>query len=139
MRFWDASALVPLVVKEPTTSDMERLLAADPHVAVWTLTSVEIASAIYRRWHLDRKEVSREASEILLEELASRWVNISEVARAASRAMALLRQHPLRAADALQLAAAEIAMEDYPSIPFVTLDSRLAIAARAEGFSVLPG
>ncbi len=51
----------------------------------------------------------------------------------------LLRLHPLRAADALQLAAAIIACEHQPeSLPLVTLDQRLAEAARREGFAVLP-
>jgi predicted nucleic acid-binding protein len=50
----------------------------------------------------------------------------------------LLRVHPLRAADALQLAAAIIAAEDDPrSLPFVTLDDRLALAAEREGFPVV--
>jgi hypothetical protein len=46
--------------------------------------------------------------------------------------------HPLRAADALQLAAAYAAAEQRPaSLDMVTLDERLAIAARNEGFVVL--
>jgi predicted nucleic acid-binding protein len=40
--------------------------------------------------------------------------------------------------DALQLASALIARERFGSLPFVTLDSNLASAARAEGFVVLP-
>jgi len=56
-----------------------------------------------------------------------------------SRADRLLAIHPLRAADALQLAALLAAAEDRPAeLPFVTLDDRLAEAARKEGFSVLP-
>jgi hypothetical protein len=56
-----------------------------------------------------------------------------------SRADRLLGVHPLRAADALQLAALTIAAEERPAdLPFVTLDDRLAEAARKEGFSVLP-
>ena len=52
------------------------------------------------------------------------------------------RQHdfsvPLRAADALQLAAAFAAAERRPaSLEIVTLDDRLANAARKEGFAVL--
>jgi uncharacterized protein len=46
--------------------------------------------------------------------------------------------HPLRAADALQLAAAFAAAERRPtSLELVTLDDRLADAARKEGFVVL--
>ena len=57
------------------------------------------------------------------------------VRRAAAR---LLRVHPLRAADALQLAAAIVGSEDRPeTLPFVTLDDRLADAATREGFRVI--
>ncbi|HSJ25022.1 MAG TPA: hypothetical protein VK929_10160 [Longimicrobiales bacterium] len=53
-------------------------------------------------------------------------------------AMRLLRTHPLRAADALQLAAA-LAWAPAPAGDvFVTLDERLATAATLEGFTVLP-
>lgn len=46
--------------------------------------------------------------------------------------------HPLRAGDAFQLAALLSTAEDKPAeIPFVTLDERLADAARKEGFLVL--
>lgn len=58
--------------------------------------------------------------------------------RVRERARRLLESHPLRAADALQLAAALIASEEEPKdLPFVTLDRRLALAAEKEGFKVL--
>jgi hypothetical protein len=55
------------------------------------------------------------------------------------RARRLLAVHPLRAADALHLAAALIACDERSDVlPFVTLDDRLAEAARREGFDVVP-
>ncbi len=49
--------------------------------------------------------------------------------------MRFLRVHPLRAANSLQLAAAFMAAERRPvSLQVVTLDERLADAARKEGF-----
>ena len=49
-----------------------------------------------------------------------------------------LRVHPLRAADALQLAAAFVVAENRPSsLELITLDDRLGDAARKEGFKVL--
>jgi predicted nucleic acid-binding protein len=49
-----------------------------------------------------------------------------------------LRVHRLRAADALQLAAAFTAAERRPvSLRVVTLDERLADAARKEGFALV--
>ena len=53
-------------------------------------------------------------------------------------ALRFLRVHPLRAADALQLAAAFVAAERRPpSLEVVTLDDRLAAAARREGFTLI--
>ena len=49
MRFWDTSALLPLVVGEPQTADAERWLREDAGVAVWTPTRVELLSALARR------------------------------------------------------------------------------------------
>jgi predicted nucleic acid-binding protein len=51
----------------------------------------------------------------------------------------LLRVHVLKAADALQLAAARVWAGDVADGELVTLDERLALAARLEGFRVLPG
>jgi hypothetical protein len=54
------------------------------------------------------------------------------------RAHRLLEAHPLRAADALQLAAALIGVFDRPAgFDFVTFDGILGAAAEREGFSVL--
>ena len=55
------------------------------------------------------------------------------------RAARLLAVHPLRAADALQLAAALLWCEEQPhGEGFVSLDARLREAAGKEGFAVLP-
>jgi predicted nucleic acid-binding protein len=52
----------------------------------------------------------------------------------------LLRVHPLRAADALQLAAALIAATFQPdSLEFISLDGRQSEAAEREGFRVPAG
>jgi predicted nucleic acid-binding protein len=53
------------------------------------------------------------------------------------RAIRLLDLHDLRAADALQLAAALVVSSERPqTVGFATLDQRLGLAARAEGFPV---
>ncbi len=73
-----------------------------------------------------------------LKQLANGWHEIepSEIIR--ENALRFLRVHPLRAADALQLAAAFIAAERRPSsLEVVTLDDRLADAARKEGFELI--
>jgi hypothetical protein len=69
-----------------------------------------------------------------LTQLANRWHEI-ERSESATR---FLRVHPLRATDALQLAAAFITAERRPSsLEVITLDERLAEAARKEGFALV--
>jgi predicted nucleic acid-binding protein len=73
-----------------------------------------------------------------LSQLAHGWHEIepSEIIR--ENAARFLRVHSLRAADALQLAAAILAAERRPSsLEVVTLDERLADAARKESFDVI--
>lgn len=73
-----------------------------------------------------------------LEALARAWQEVQPVTAVRQTAIRLLRVHPLRAADALQLGAAIVAAEDHPAtLPFVTLDERLAQAAEREGFPVV--
>jgi predicted nucleic acid-binding protein len=137
VRFWDTSALVPLVVNEPATMTVASLLADDPDIVVWALTPVEITSALSRRasGHAD----AHRDAQALLHAVESTWTVVNHLESVAARARHLLTVHALRAADALQLAAALTFCEDQPvNLPFLTLDRRLAIAARAEGFTVLP-
>jgi len=55
------------------------------------------------------------------------------------RAERLLRVHPLRAADVLQLGAALLATQEQPQgVGFMSYDQNLVAAAHKEGFTVLP-
>ena len=48
MKFWDASAIVPLLMTEATTKTLQGIAAADTAMLVWWATQVECASAIVR-------------------------------------------------------------------------------------------
>jgi len=73
-----------------------------------------------------------------LNEMALRWIEIWDAAATRLHAERIVMEHPLRAADALQLGAALVAADGDPqSLELVTLDRRLAEAARREGFPVL--
>jgi hypothetical protein len=139
MRFWDASAIVPLLVSETSSRSLQALAKQDSTMLVWWGSEVECASAlarIERDGALDPRDAARVFER--LRQLSGGWQEIepSDVIRQA--AIRFLRVHPLRAADALQLAAAYAAAEQRPaSLDVVTLDERLAIAARKEGFVVL--
>ena len=139
MRFWDSSAIVLLLVAEPSTRALVDEFVRDPELVVWWGTEVECVSALAR---LEREDLidARAMGEALarLDGLALAWHEIQPGARARQVAVRLLRTHNLRAADAFQLAAAIAAAEDSPgSLPLVTLDGRLATAAEREGFRVL--
>ena len=72
-----------------------------------------------------------------LDELRDIWTEVTDVLSVRRRAERCLNLHPLRAADAGQLAAALVFSEvTGRSIPFVTLDVHLATAASREGFEV---
>ncbi len=141
MRYWDASALVPLVIREPASEQVRDWLRRDPIVVTWAWTSVELVSTVERRSRLgDLDRAQRRACLDRFEEVARRWDEVVDLHSVRVRALALLARHPLRPADAGQLAAALLAAEDDPrTLPFVCLDERLAEAAEREGFRVLCG
>lgn len=141
MRFWDTSALVPLLVHEDATRAARAYYAADPVVIVAWTTPVECASAIARAEH-DELLTPAEVTDAFarLDELARVWREVEPSNDVRDVARRLLRVHRLRAADALQLAAATLAADRRPtSLTVVTLDDRLAAAARKEGFETLGG
>jgi len=143
MRFWDASAIVPLLMTEAATKALQGRAGTDPAMLVWWATEVECASAIARLERdgaLDAAAVNEAFDR--LRRLGGGWHEVEPSDAVREAAVRFLRVHPLRAADALQLAAAFVAAERRPSsLEIVTLDERLAAAARKEGFvltEVLP-
>lgn len=136
MRFWDSSAVVPLLVDEPGSADRLAQLAADPVMVVWWGTAVECVSALQR---LVREQaltaVEADAALRRMAELEKHWTEVEPSLQVRQQAARLLRLHPLRSADALQLAAAVIAADYEPfGLGFLTGDERLAVAAGKEGF-----
>jgi predicted nucleic acid-binding protein len=139
VKFWDSSAIVPLLVHEDSTEAVRSLFDADPLLVVSWLTPVECASAIARAEH-DALLPQQAATEAFarLDELALIWREVEPSTEVRELARRLLRVHRLRAADALQLSAATLAAERRPaSLTIVTLDDRLEAAALKEGFGVV--
>lgn len=139
MRFWDSSAIVPLVCAESASRACRSWLRADPVMLVWVLAATEVISALSRKRReeaLDRDLFA--AAKRRLAKLERAWNEVAQIEAVRARARRLLEVHPLRAADALHLAAALVVVEERTdSIQFVTFDSRLAEAAAREGFEVL--
>ena len=73
-----------------------------------------------------------------MDKLASRWTEIDALRPIRDAAEELLREHPLRAADSLQLGACVVVFGARRlEREFIVLDELLAEAARQEGFKVV--
>jgi predicted nucleic acid-binding protein len=140
LRFWDSSALLSLLVLEPASWKTRDLFRRDPEMALWWGTSVECAGTlarIKREGRLARQTLQH--AWVSFEDLFATVLEIQPAEEVRSTAKRLLSEHSLRAADALQLAAALFWRDGYPAgASFVCLDRQLRLAASLEGFRVLP-
>jgi predicted nucleic acid-binding protein len=141
MRFWDSSAIVPLLVREEHSAGLVALRRKDPDLTVWWATPVECAAAIARLERAD--EITQEIADqglARLRELAEGWIEVQAFSDLRETARRFVRVHDLRSGDALQLAAAFHAAEGRPStLECVALDTRFLRAAAREGFPVWSG
>jgi predicted nucleic acid-binding protein len=140
MKFWDASAILPLCLSEPRSPLIRRILEEDRGIVAWWGTPVECLSAFAR---LRREKVldseGEDRARAFVADLAAVWAEIQPGTLVREGAGRVLRLHPLRAADSLQLAAALVwAKGRAEMLEFVCLDHRLRDAARLEGFRILP-
>jgi len=117
---------------------MKSLYEADPLIFAWWGTPVEVASAI-ARLERDGRLASPDVRAAFerLDMLASTWNEVQPGGAVRRTARRVVRAHQLRAADALQLAAALAASEGEPeSLTVVSLDQRLSEASEREGLRV---
>jgi len=140
VKFWDASAIIPLCVRESPSPLVKRIAEQDAALVVWWTTPVECYSAFARR---RRDEILTRAQEDQARQavlrLAAEWTDVQPSHQVREGAGRTLLLHPLRAADALQLAAALVWADGRVTRHgFVCLDQRLREAAQREGFEVLP-
>jgi predicted nucleic acid-binding protein len=140
MMFWDSSALIPLFVEEPHSKNLLRLAKKDREMIVWWGSSLECRSA-FARLRRESKITSVQEDRIIeqLTSLSGAWSEILPSESVRQTAARLLRLHPLKTADSLQLAAALVWSGDQMRKGgFVCLDQRLGEAARKEGLVVVP-
>ena len=140
MRFWDTSAIIPLCLKERASEAIKGLMKGDEDVVVWWTTRVECLSALSRRRREGVFSPGDEAkARAILSAIGTAWSEVQPTETVRLRAERLLAIHPLRAADALQLAAALIWAQETPrGLEFVCLDQNLREAALKEGFTIQP-
>ena len=139
MNFWDSSALLPLLVEEGASKAILALYRKQPEiVAAWSATveCVSALSRLEREGRVPPRAVTKATRQ--LEELRAAWHEVQPIEPVRRLACRLLRAHPLRAADAMQLACALMAAGSHAGDwGFTCLDGRLCEAAEREGFRVL--
>lgn len=139
MKYWDSSALVPLCVEEASSPRMREIYRADPRIVTWWGSEIECVSALARLEREGAVTANMVSAAIgRLRSLGAAWHEVQPSRALRDTAVRLLRVHPLRSADAVQLASAVIAADREPAaLELISLDTRLAAAARREGFAVL--
>jgi predicted nucleic acid-binding protein len=139
IRYFDASALVKLYIRETGSAAVRRLLD-EFAPATCRLTEVEIASALARRRREgDLNERAYNAALTMLQVDMTRLHVVELAPPTIALVHSIFRRHPLRAGDALHLTAAMTLRDGIGSpIDFICFDDRLGSAARAEGFRLLP-
>jgi uncharacterized protein len=140
MKFWDASALIPLCLHERETAPLKKLARTDEGIVAWWASPIECLSALARLRREDALSSDEEGqAQAILRAMAVGWTEVEPSEAVREHAARVLRLHPLRAADSLQLAAALVWCQGDPiHQAFVCLDQRLRDAARREGFHILP-
>jgi predicted nucleic acid-binding protein len=136
--FWDTSALVPLCVRQKPSPAVRRLLK-QYGIVVWWATSVEMRSAFESLLRMEQLSASEHAAAGLrLKRLRSGWREMQPSETLRSQAEIFLLRFPLRAADALQLAAAWIWSSGTPQqCVFISADAQLLEAAQKLEFQII--
>ena len=131
--------MVALLVEEPQSARRREAIRRDPMIVTWWGSRIECASALNRLEREGRFEGGGfDCAVEQLGLLAEAWIEIEPIEQVRKRALRLLRLHPLRAADSLQLAAALAAADEDPQrLDLVSSDDLLSRAAHREGFTVL--
>jgi hypothetical protein len=139
--FLDSSALVKRYIDEAGTRRVLEIIESSDRLIVSSLARVEITAALVRRAR--RGGLSEDHLHDILAALETELREVFEVmelsAAIMTRATDLVRTHALRAADAIQLASALVAMggpSKASDFTFVSADAELNAAARQEGLNV---
>ena len=141
MRFWDTSAILPLISQEPLSEEMRRLLEEDAGMVVWWATRVECVSAISRRVREGSFDPGQEASARgLLDDLSESWTEVRPASRLRVLAEQTLTTHPPTAGRRRPPARLrpDLVRIPTPGTPLHHPRRTLEKAASRLGFDVLP-
>jgi hypothetical protein len=136
--FWDSSSLVPLCTTQ-AASELARRLVREHSFVIWWATSLEIASAIQRLTRTG--EITEEESLLAYQRRGKLMRSCREIQPGGAvldQAEELVRRYPLKAANALQLAAAWVwTMGDPAGSAFISGDRQVLTVANALGFGTI--
>jgi predicted nucleic acid-binding protein len=139
LRYWDSSAITPLLIAENASGRAREIQAEDPAIVTWWGTFIECVSAfarLHREGQLTSAELGRSITRARRD--LTTWIEVGPSDDVREQSVRLLRVHALRAADAVHLAAAIIASDFQPgTLEFFTLDRNQRAAADKEGFRVI--
>ncbi len=134
--FLDTSALVKLYIAEPGSEAMRRRVS-NKLIAVSQLAYAEAHATFARRQREDL--LTADELQLLIANFEHDWQTVPQIP-ISEQVLALVpdlcRDHPLRGADALQLAAALMVHRQGVEVHFATNDQRLLDAAEAEGLAM---
>lgn len=135
LAFWDTSALIPLWIPDQAPRHLNQLAYRYKPV-VWWGTTVEAHSVFARQLRAGSMTEDEHAGALAnLAVWKRKWQEVAPSLALRTVAEELLGRYPLKAADALQLAAAYIWSDQRPfSRTFICGDKRLLGIARSVGF-----
>jgi len=134
--YCDTSALLKHYIEEAETAAVQRLVIASQQIVTSLITELEFTSAIERLKHERRLDspTYRAAFSVLDRDIQRGFISLVEISPEISKnAKRIIRQRRLRFPDAIQLASALKAQEEYGSVNFATFDNKLLEAAKLEG------
>jgi predicted nucleic acid-binding protein len=136
--FWDSSSLVPLCTTQASSAQAQQLVKEYSIVAWWS-TPIEVASAIQRLTRTG--EITQQESMTAYQRRkkllrACREIQATETVR--EQAEVLIQNYPLKAADALQIAAAWVwTMGDPAGSTLISGDRQVLTVAKDLGFTAI--
>jgi uncharacterized protein len=135
--YCDASALVKLYTEEAHSAVVRAWVDEAGLIATSEVAYVEVVGALARLG----REGAMTATDVRLavEQWSAAWPALVHLPVSAHDAAALAIRHPLRALDAIHVAAALALRQAMPeaTVAFASFDARQVAAARAEGLTVL--
>ena len=136
--YFDTSALIPLIIDEPSSDSRERLWNEATRSVSVRLLYVEARSALARAQRLGRlTHRGLDSAVALLDDLSAQVDHVEITDRLVRTAGDLAEEHQLRGYDAVHLAAAQT-VTDVDTV-FASGDQNLIAAASHLGLTVAPG